>query len=460
MSGPLYIVLDALDELSISPRNDLIPYLVDLSPEVRLFITTRPLSVEYPHISYQLDSSDPRDLTSYIHSEVESLDYALYGEQDDVSTLKELVMSKSSELFLLASLHIRELKGCLDMDDALEVAANLPTTDKTRYSRSIDRILSRDSRRATTAIHCLVWIWQARRRLTLEELQIAVASSTRDLTDRLVNRALVPRHHLLDLCDGLLVMSDRDDYIAFVHLTARQYFDEHAGPDILEILSNLGTGCLGYLNARHSSETMAKWSEEARQCSFSGDSEGRGFFDYASRFWGEHPSANIETSIAILLKNAALFDTVARLRAAEILSNQPIGDSEFAPLGNISWPHIATSFALTKYLAITADLASKVDSNGLTPLHYAVLANQQETVEELLRNGLQPNSRDCNGSSPLSIAAYNSDINIVNLLLERDDIEADSRNKYGHTPLSLSALSGCIDIVHLLLKRNDVNAGS
>ena len=102
------------------------------------------------------------------------------------------------------------------MDDALEVATGLPTTDRTRYSRSMDRIRSRDPRRATTAIHCLVWIWQAKRKLTLEELQTADASSTRDLTHRSVNRALVPQHQLLDLCDGLLVMSDRDEYVAFV----------------------------------------------------------------------------------------------------------------------------------------------------------------------------------------------------------------------------------------------------
>ncbi|KAH8793682.1 hypothetical protein DL96DRAFT_220670 [Flagelloscypha sp. PMI_526] len=216
MSGPLYIVLDALDELSVTPRNDLIPLLVELSPQIRLFITTRPLAVDYPHVSYSLNSSDLPDLRSFVYSEVEALDYAVYGEAEDVSTLKELVMAKSSEIFLLASLHIRELKGCLDMDDALEVAAKLPTTDKTRYSRSVDRIRSRDARRATTAIHCLVWVWQAMRKLTLEELQTAVASSTRDLTKRAVNRALVPRHQLLDLCDGLLVMNDRDDYVVFV----------------------------------------------------------------------------------------------------------------------------------------------------------------------------------------------------------------------------------------------------
>ncbi|KAH8825892.1 hypothetical protein DL96DRAFT_1557450 [Flagelloscypha sp. PMI_526] len=359
MNGPLYIVLDALDELSGSPRNDLISLLADLSSDMRLFITTRPLVLDYPHVSYPLNSSNLHDLKSYIHAEVESLDYAMYGEQEDVSSLKEIVMTKSSELFLLASLHIRELKCCLDMDDALEVAEKLPTTDKTCYSRSLDRIRSRDSRRATTAIHCLVWVWQAKRKLTLEELQTAVASSTRDLTNRSVNRALVPRHQLLDLCDGLLVMGDRDDYVAFVHLTARQFFDEDANPDILEIRSNLGTSCLGILNALHSSTTILKWSEQASQCSFNGDSQGRGFFDYASRFWGEHQLAGVKTHITELRENVSLFPVVASLRAAEILANQPFRDSTFCPLNDISWLHIAASFALTNYLTTTIDLASK-----------------------------------------------------------------------------------------------------
>ncbi|KAH8829735.1 hypothetical protein DL96DRAFT_1553375 [Flagelloscypha sp. PMI_526] len=341
MSGPLYIVLDALDELSATPRNDLIALLVELSPHVRLFITTRPLAVDYPHVSYSLNSSDLLDLRSFVYSEVEALDYAVYGEAEDVSTLKELVMAKSSEIFLLASLHIRELKGCLDMDDALEVAAKLPTTDKTRYSRSVDRIRSRDARRANTAIHCLVWVWQAKRKLTLEELQTAVASSTRDLTKRSVNRALVPRHQLLDLCDGLLVMNDRDDYVVFVHLTARQYFEEHADPAILEIIPNLGASCLGYLNALHSSETLLQWSEEASKCSLDGNGEGRGFFDYASRFWGEHPLENpIEDKISTLITNGPVFVVAANLRAAHILDKRIY--IETVPSRNVSWLHITS----------------------------------------------------------------------------------------------------------------------
>ncbi|KAH8824900.1 hypothetical protein DL96DRAFT_149008 [Flagelloscypha sp. PMI_526] len=218
IGGPLYIVIDALDELSTTPRNNLIFLLIDLSPQVRLFITTRPLIVDYPHASYSLRSSDLCDIRCYVYSEVEKLDYSLYGEEEDVSSLKELVLTHSSEIFLLASLHIRELRGCLDMEDALEVATKLPTTDKLCYSHSIDRIRARDTRRATTALHCLVWVWQAKRKLTLDELQTAVASSTRDLTNRSVSRSLVPRHQLLDLCDGLLVMNDRDEYVVFTSL--------------------------------------------------------------------------------------------------------------------------------------------------------------------------------------------------------------------------------------------------
>ncbi|KAH8793681.1 hypothetical protein DL96DRAFT_220632 [Flagelloscypha sp. PMI_526] len=100
MNGPLYIVLDALDELSATPRNDLIALLVDLSPQVRLFVTTRPLVVDYPHASYSLTSSDLYDLKAFVYSEIESLDYAVYGEPEDVSALKDLIMAKSSEMYV------------------------------------------------------------------------------------------------------------------------------------------------------------------------------------------------------------------------------------------------------------------------------------------------------------------------------------------------------------------------
>jgi hypothetical protein len=93
--GPLYIILDALDELP-TDRKGIISILLGLSPHIQLFVTTRPLAVDHSHISISLTSSDAHDLRCFVHSEVEALDYSIYGESEDVSALKELVIHKSS----------------------------------------------------------------------------------------------------------------------------------------------------------------------------------------------------------------------------------------------------------------------------------------------------------------------------------------------------------------------------
>ena len=99
-----------------------------------------------------------------------------------------------------------------------------------------------------------------------------------------------------------------------------------------------------------------------------------------------------------------------------------------------------------------------VDRNGklLTPLFAALKENDQDAVEEFLRNGADPNEVDEDGYSALHMAARaGCRITIFNLILEAiDDVNAV---KDGLTALMLAVHYNHLEIVVLLMKAEQID---
>ncbi len=70
---------------------------------------------------------------------------------------------------------------------------------------------------------------------------------------------------------------------------------------------------------------------------------------------------------------------------------------------------------------------------GQTALHLAVLSKNKWGVETLAGAGVKLEARDVNGFTPLHLAAYVGDINIVNILLKYG-ADYKSKNDFGETP--------------------------
>jgi len=67
------------------------------------------------------------------------------------------------------------------------------------------------------------------------------------------------------------------------------------------------------------------------------------------------------------------------------------------------------SKAVDQLLAGDPTLTEAIDDNGWTPLHVAVLSNRPELIELLIERGVDPNTEDANGETPLA-ALENSGI--------------------------------------------------
>jgi ankyrin repeat protein len=74
-------------------------------------------------------------------------------------------------------------------------------------------------------------------------------------------------------------------------------------------------------------------------------------------------------------------------------------------------------------------------------------------VAQLLRKGLDPNTRDAKGQVPLFVALRAQSLKVAKVLWEAPGIQIDARNKADETPLMMAALRGQADAVQALLAR-------
>jgi hypothetical protein len=79
-------------------------------------------------------------------------------------------------------------------------------------------------------------------------------------------------------------------------------------------------------------------------------------------------------------------------------------------------------------------------------------------VRLLLTRGLDINSKDLDGRTPLSFAAQYGHEEVVKLLLVRDDLSVNLTDSIGWAPLFFAARYGHEAVVQLLLARGDIDA--
>ncbi|RPA99058.1 ankyrin, partial [Choiromyces venosus 120613-1] len=87
-----------------------------------------------------------------------------------------------------------------------------------------------------------------------------------------------------------------------------------------------------------------------------------------------------------------------------------------------------------------------------TCFSYAIKSNcSAKAIRALLRSGIEADSRDFWGRTPLAIAAREGRTDIVEMLLKVDGVNVNSRCCEGRTPFMFAALTGHADVVRLLL---------
>jgi ankyrin repeat protein len=76
----------------------------------------------------------------------------------------------------------------------------------------------------------------------------------------------------------------------------------------------------------------------------------------------------------------------------------------------------------------------KLDQEGRSELHYAVIAHRKGKISDLLAAGADVNRQDNGGWTPLHFAAQEQAVEIARTLIE-GGAKVDSKDKSGNTPL-------------------------
>ncbi|XP_022809867.1 serine/threonine-protein phosphatase 6 regulatory ankyrin repeat subunit A-like [Stylophora pistillata] len=105
---------------------------------------------------------------------------------------------------------------------------------------------------------------------------------------------------------------------------------------------------------------------------------------------------------------------------------------------------------LEKFLSLGRDVNSRND-NGVTPLRIAVLYGQSETVRYLLENGADPFVKGSYSRNLLHVASYGGQVAIIDEMIKQG-LDVNSKDGNGDTPLILAAAYGREKAVKYLLQ--------
>ncbi|GMG09336.1 ankyrin repeat-containing domain protein [Aspergillus flavus] len=104
---------------------------------------------------------------------------------------------------------------------------------------------------------------------------------------------------------------------------------------------------------------------------------------------------------------------------------------------------------LVKFISASPRYTTKL--NKVCQLHHAAANGNASTVRELLEQELNVNARDCDGQTPLHLAARNGHQEVVKVPISQHDVDLNAWEPSHHTPLMCAVMSGATEVVGLLL---------
>ncbi|KAL8343422.1 hypothetical protein RB598_004658 [Gaeumannomyces tritici] len=463
-----FIVVDALDQCPTSCRPKLLTTLFHLR-DIRgtnIFATSRPCheidSGFFPKVSVLEIEADATDVKQYLDAHMSELPHFVSKQPDLQDLIKQAIVRAVCGMFLLAQLYLSSLRGMQSPRQIKDALVDKKRTYEKLYGDTMKRIESSDQ--ARFAKKALKWVVCARRPLTTSELLHALAVNPGDTA---LDEDNIPEMHgVISACDGLLTIDVGSDVVRLIHYTAYEYLTNGSSNGILpDAEADIARICTTY---------MSFDDFERGFCATDADLEARlskhPLYRYVARNWGYHArEASLPPSDSRLqsfLSSAAKTESAGQAMMAIKEQSPWPGYSQEAPR-RVTGLHLAARFGAAD---IVSDLLTRreagdcdaQDSHRQTPLMWAAILGNLEIAQMLLRAGADPNLKDKDGRTPLSLAAENGFTDVVKELLkeERLTMGGDSqRDEVGRLPLSWAARNGHVDVVRVLLERSSLEGG-
>ncbi|KID85906.1 Ankyrin repeat-containing domain protein [Metarhizium guizhouense ARSEF 977] len=441
----VFIVIDGLDECRIPGgcRKDFLAEMINLQATCGTSVcaTSRFLpditekfdNKSSPHFigSKQIEiRADVEDIKKYLDGHMHRLPSVVQNSPQLQLEIKTRIAEAADGMFLLAKIYLDFL------EDKLTPKAIINALDKFQrrsrgsdsYDRSqvlanafddaMQRVNAQSPGRRELAVQVLGWITCARRALTTLELQHALAVE--------INKPEFDENNLADIqdlvsvCAGLVTIDEESMAIRLVHYTLQEYLENTQDKWFRNLQAQMALKCVTYLSFS---------AFESGRCQCEEDLEERlrlhPFYIYAACDWGHH-AREAETP----------YDDVEYF-----LRCQKKVEASIQALWFIRQRPRCTLYTFIEH------------RNPQTPgLHSAAYFGIYSAVwGQLVKNNMDPNSRDADNQTPMSYAAENGHVAVVKLLLDHG-ADANLNFKFGsESPLFNAASRGHLAIVKLLL---------
>lgn len=125
-----------------------------------------------------------------------------------------LFMSSSGSRFLHASLQLDAICGCATVHDVRQTLEAFPSKIEAVYHQTWHRILEQKPSNVLLAKAVVVWVLNASRPMSIDELERAVATSFE--TYKFEPDRLAPGTTLISLCHGLVTLEEESRLVRLV----------------------------------------------------------------------------------------------------------------------------------------------------------------------------------------------------------------------------------------------------
>ena len=331
------------------------------------------------------------------------------------------------------------------------------------YKEALQRIESQKLGCQQLAKSIMSWIVCAQKQLTTLELRYALAIE--DGSSELDEDNLPDMNEVIAVCAGLVVIDEKSDVVRLVHYTAQDFFERTTSVWAPFAEEMIARSCLTYLSfgsvVESCSDFIARKGSTRVYDILCRDNV---LVRYAAYYWGHHAEKcwtdSVEKEVLSFLQDKK------RVTSCFEVNFDPRGPA-------IGRRREVTAAHLLAYLGLPIAMSKLLREghspdpkaiNGKTPLFYAcckgvgaIEGGQEDVVKLLLsQKGVDVNSIDESGSTPLSMAAWYGREAIAISLLNHQDIQINVRNSLGQTPLMIALETGHSRIAQVLLERYDV----
>ncbi|KAH7359598.1 NACHT domain protein [Pyrenochaeta sp. MPI-SDFR-AT-0127] len=259
-AGPVFIIVDGLDEIDRIERSRLLKYLLDIGKdcsETKLLISSRPEADITDILRDQskvirVDNRNSGSIQTFItHHTLTWFEERQFlpEAQADIERFLAPLASNSRGMFLYAKIILSSIEH-LEVEEIQNDIRILPETLDDAYARVLQRINNLGSPiMRQKARKILGWIGSSTKPLTIHELEQALLVDPKN-KDR--QPKVTSRLNLIHICGPIIEVVD--EYVQFVHFTAQEYFlspQIASSVDAVESTLGLTLTCITYLCQPH-----------------------------------------------------------------------------------------------------------------------------------------------------------------------------------------------------------------